>query len=80
MLRHYSEQGETKINLASHPKYRSMLLAAHGIASLANAGKIALRQGNPLAINYAEWMALLRYLIPSTKYWVFDQHRLHFEH
>jgi hypothetical protein len=39
MLRHYSEQGETKINLASHPKYRSMLLAAHGIASLANAGK-----------------------------------------
>lgn len=80
MLRHYSERGETKINLASNPKYRSMLLAAHGIASLANAGKIALMQGNPLAINVAEWMALLRYLIPSIKYWVFDRHRLRLEH
>jgi len=33
-------------------------------------------QGNPLAINQAEWMAFIRYLIPSLKYWVFDRARL----
>lgn len=80
MLRHYSEYGETKFDLASHPKYRTMLLMAHGIATLGNVGKIALMQGNPLAINYAEWMAFIRYLIPSIKYWVFDKNQLRIEH
>lgn len=80
MLRHYSEHGEVKFDLESNPKYRTMLLAAHGIATLGNAGKITLMQGNPLAINYAEWMAFVRYLIPSVRYWVFDQHRLRIEH
>lgn len=80
MLRHYSEYGETKFNLASHPKYRAMLLVAHGIATLGNAGKILLMQGNPLAINYAEWIAFTRYLIPNLKYWLFDRHHLCLEH
>ena len=80
MLRHYSEHGETKFLLAGSPKYRSMLLTAHGVAAAANAGKVALYQGNPLAINQAEWMAFLRYLFPHMKYWLFDQHRLKLEH
>ncbi|PZV10908.1 MAG: hypothetical protein DCF22_15615 [Leptolyngbya sp.] len=80
MLRHYSEHGETKFDLASHPKYRSMLLAAHSMATVGNAGKIILMQGNPLAINSAEWMAFVRYLVPSIKYWVFDQRQLRLEH
>jgi hypothetical protein len=80
MLRHYSENGETKFRLASNPKYRLMLLAAHGIASAGNAGKIALYRGNPLAINQAEWMALFRYLLPHLKYVFFDRHRLRMEH
>lgn len=80
LLRHYFEHGETKFLLGNHPKYRSMLLAAHGIAAAANAGKITLYQGNPLAINMAQWMALFRYLVPSVKYWVFDKHRLKMEH
>ena len=54
MLRHYSEQGEVKLAVAQSPKYRSKLLAAHGVAAAANAGKVALYQGNPLAINQAE--------------------------
>lgn len=57
-----------------------MLLSAHAIASAANIGKVALQQGNPLAINYAEWLALLRYLVPSIKYWVFDKQRLKLEY
>ena len=80
MLRHYSEQGEVKLSVAQSPKYRSMLLAAHGVAAAANAGKVALYQGNPLAVNQAEWMAFLRYLFPHMKYWLFDRQRLKLEH
>lgn len=80
MLRHYAEQGEVKLLVAQSPKYRSMLLTAHGVAAAANAGKVALYQGNPLAINQAEWMAFLRYLLPHMKYWLFDRHWLKIEH
>ena len=80
MVRHYVEHGETKILLGSHPKYRSMLLTAHATAAAGNAGKVALWQGNPLAINQAEWMAFMRYLVPSLKYWVFDRARLRRAH
>jgi len=80
MIRHFVDNGEVKIRLADNPKYRSMLLLAHAIAAAANAGKVALYQGNPLAINQAQWMALFRYLIPSLKYWLFDRDRLELEH
>jgi hypothetical protein len=80
MIRHYSVHGETKFFLADNPKYRSMLLSAHAIACAGNAGKYALGSYNPLAINYAEWLALLRYLMPSLKYWIFDRSRLKIEH
>lgn len=80
MLRHHAEHGETKVAVARSPKYRSMLLTAHGVAAAANAGKVALYQGNPLAINQAEWMAFLRYLFPHMKYWLFDRDRLKLEH
>jgi hypothetical protein len=80
MVRHYSEHGEGKFMVAQSPKYRSMLLTAHCVASAANAGKVALYQGNPLAINQAEWMAFCRYLLPHMKYWVFDRERLKIEH
>ncbi|MCB2155190.1 hypothetical protein KQI84_09905 [bacterium] len=80
MIRHYVEKGEIKFLLADNPKYRSMLLSAHAIACAGNAGKISLLQGNPLAINYAEWLALIRYLLPSLKYWVFDRRKLELEH
>lgn len=74
MIRHYFEKDEIKIKLANNPKYRSMLLVAHAIACAGNAGKIYFYGGNPLALNYAEWIALVRYLIPSIKYWLKDKH------
>lgn len=80
MIRHYSEHGEVKLDLGSHPKYRTMLLMAHAVAASANAGRVVLAQGNPLAINYAQWLALFRYLVPSVKYWVLDRQRLELEH
>jgi len=79
MLRYYSEHGEFKPDLMEHPKYKTMLTAAHGIAAMANAGKVAL-VGNPLAINAAEWLAFIQYLIPTLKYWGFDHRRLRLEH
>jgi hypothetical protein len=75
MMRHYTEYGETKFSLTSSPKYRSMFLAAHAIACAGNMGKIIYKKGNPLAINYAEWLALFRYLLPSIKYWLTDKHK-----
>ncbi len=33
-----------------------MALLAHGIAAGANAGKVAVFAGNPLAVNYAQWL------------------------
>lgn len=83
MLRHYSDHEEIgwdEVVVFNNPKYRSMLLMAHGIATLGNLGKITLMQGNPLAINYAEWSACISYLIPHMKYLCFDKHRLKIEH
>ncbi len=72
MLRHYAEFGETPVKVGSHPKFRAMLLMAHSIAALGNCGKVTLLQGNPLAINQPQWMALLRYLGPHVKYWALN--------
>jgi len=76
MIRHFVENDDIVFMVGGNPKYRSMLLSSHSIACAANVGKVYLRQGNPLAINYAEWLALIRYLIPSVKYWLFDRAEL----
>lgn len=60
MLRHYFEKGELTAFVATDPKYRAMLLAAHAIAATGNAGKLCLMGGNPLAFNQAQWLALFR--------------------
>ena len=39
-----------------HPHFQSMALGAHALAAAANAGKVAIYAGNPLAINYAQWL------------------------
>lgn len=80
LLRHYATYGDAPRTSAARAKERTMLLTAHAIAALANAGKVALWQGNPLAINVAEWYALVGYLAPSLHYWVLDAHRLRMEH
>ena len=46
-------------------KLRSMLLAAHAVAAMGNAGKIALHAGNPLCVNLPQWYTLLRYAVPA---------------
>jgi len=73
MINEYAEHGEIKFKLGDHPKYRSMLLTAHGIACAGNAGKVYIQSGNPLAINYPEWIALVRYMLPVLKAFVSDR-------
>jgi hypothetical protein len=50
--------------IASKPRLRSGLLLAHSVGAAVNAGKIAVTQ-NPLALNWAQWLALFRYLVPQ---------------
>lgn len=56
------------------PKLRTMLFTAHLIATAGNAGKIGITQ-NPLAINYTQWIALFRYLIPQMKWILNDKEK-----
>jgi hypothetical protein len=46
------------------PRLRSSLFLSHSVATAVNAGKVAVTQ-NPLSINWAQWMAFFRYLIPQ---------------
>ncbi|WP_227939706.1 hypothetical protein [Alkalihalobacillus deserti] len=80
MIRQFVEKDDWKFKLANNPKYRLMLLSAHSIACATNVGKVYLRAGNPLAINYAEWLMFIRYLVPSLKYWLFDRAELELNH
>lgn len=48
--------GASPVNLTL--KRDEMLLAAHAIAASTNALKVALMQGNPLALNQAVWMSV----------------------
>lgn len=45
---------------SDHPRYAAMALAANAVAAAGNLGKIAFGGGNPLALNYAQWLAFLR--------------------
>ena len=45
---------------SDHPRFAAMSLAAHGVAAAGNLGKIAFMAGNPLALNYPQWLAFLR--------------------
>lgn len=42
--------------VGEHPRFQAITLTAHAVAAAANAGKVAVYAGNPLAINYAQWL------------------------
>lgn len=63
VARRLSEGSSLKAALpdAGIARLRRQLLLAHATAAAVNAGKIAVLQ-NPLALNWAQWLSLLRYL------------------
>ena len=52
-------------SISDQPRFRALSLAANGAGATMNAAKVAAFGGNPLAINYAQWVsfanALFRY-------------------
>lgn len=73
MLRELTEGGPRFSEFRSSTKFQRMSLAVHSLAALGNAGKITLHQGNPLAINQAQWMALFQTLAPALKNWLLQE-------
>lgn len=53
-------------HVSHHPRFLTMSLVAHAIAAAANAGKIAMTGGNPLAMNAVEWYRFARVV---AKWW-----------
>lgn len=49
-----------------HPRFRALALAANGVGATMNVAKIAAFGGNPLAMNYAQWVAFIRSLLRYT--------------
>ncbi len=46
--------------VSDHPRFASLSLGAHGVAATGNLVKLALAGGNPLALNYVQWLKFLR--------------------
>ena len=51
-----------------NPKLGTMLFLGHSAATAMNAGKIVFAEGNPLAINYPEWVAFASYSYRQLKW------------
>ncbi len=54
------ERGPNGDAASGHPRFDSILLAAHAVAAAGNIGKLIAYGGNPLALNYNEWLAFIR--------------------
>ena len=52
--------GEKSWRFNRHPRFMGMKLTAHTIGAAMNAGKVAIHQGNPLAVNYTQWLSFAR--------------------
>lgn len=70
MLRSFATDGPSYDKFRQTLKYRRMELAAQTVAVLGNTGKVALFQGNPLALNQAQWMRFFASLGPVFKEWI----------
>ncbi|PRT63019.1 hypothetical protein C6A33_06430 [Streptococcus anginosus] len=55
------------LNREKHPKLGTMLFIGHSAATAVNTGKVYFTK-NPMAINYAQWIALAKYLYQQLKW------------
>lgn len=46
--------------VSDHPRYQTLALIAHAVAAAANAGKLMVYSGNPVALNYAQWLTIVK--------------------
>lgn len=66
--------GQTGVR--NHPRFEALALGSHLIAVAANAGKIQLYGGSPLALNYAEWMRFVHAAYRYSKRWLITPSQL----
>ncbi len=50
----------TPDRLSEHPRFTALLLAGHATAAAGNIAKLVAYGGNPLALNYNQWLAFFR--------------------
>ncbi len=55
------------LNRNKHPKLATILFLGHSVATAVNAGKVVFTD-NPLAINYAQWIAFTKYSYSQLKW------------
>ena len=60
------------LNREKHPKLATMLLLGHSAATAVNAGKVTFTE-NPMAINYAQWIAFTKYSYSQLKWAVMEK-------
>ena len=60
------------LNREKHPKLATMLFLGHSVATAVNAGKVAFTE-NPMAINYAQWIAFTKYSYSQLKWAVMEK-------
>lgn len=56
----HTERASGACSMSAHPTFQAMALVAHVVGSAANGGKVAIYQGNPLAVNYAQWLRFVQ--------------------
>lgn len=64
------------LNREKNPKLSTMLFIAHSASVAINAGKVYFQSGNPLAINYPEWMAFGKYSYKQLKWTLIEKPNL----
>lgn len=60
------------LNKEKHPKLATMLFLGHSAATAVNTGKVAFTE-NPMAINYAQWIAFTKYTYSQLKWAVMEK-------
>lgn len=60
------------LNREKHPKLATMLFLGHSAATAVNAGKVAFTE-NPMAINYAQWIAFTKYSYSQLKWAIIEK-------
>lgn len=60
------------LNREKHPKLATMLFLGHSAATAVNAGKVAFTE-NPMAINYAQWIAFTKYSYSQLKWAIIER-------
>ena len=70
--RHEGKSFKEAIPVGNRPRLHSGLFLAHSAAAAVNAGKVIISK-NPLSLNWAQWLAFFRYLVPQVHWFLVNK-------